>query len=189
VASDCRPPAVAGTGEWTERELCSLPTVLVSTEGIETISAGKLPLMLRPQKGDGVGQREREKSNYAARSVSGRQRPNHRKRGKETKKGERNAVLACLHDDNYSFLCPQDVTDKVLSVCLKNAGFLLEYVAYHELLCENQSSQNPHFCLALLFVRGLIGRKQHQNVNNNNKEEEKSDNDRVTVNERSSVSV
>ena len=108
---------------------------------------------------------------------------------KPKKRGERNAVLACLHDDNYSFLCPQDVTDKVLSVCLKNAGFLLEYVAYHELLCENQSSQNPHFCLALLFLRGLIGRKQHQNVNNNNKEEEKSDNDRVTVNERSSVSV
>ena len=76
-----------------------MPIVLVSTEGIETISAGKLPLLLRPQKGDGVGQREREreKSNYAARSVSGRQRQNHRKRGKETKRrGERNAVLACL---------------------------------------------------------------------------------------------
>ena len=68
------------------RLLLSLPTVLMSTEGIETISAGKLPLLLRPQKGDGVGQREKEKSNYAASSVSGRQRPNHRKRGKETKK-------------------------------------------------------------------------------------------------------
>ena len=61
MASDCRPPAAAGTDEWTERELCSLPTVLMSTEGIETISAGKLAPFVKTTEGGRCGtERERE---------------------------------------------------------------------------------------------------------------------------------
>ena len=65
-----------------------MPIVLVSTEGIETISAGKLPLLLRPQKGDGVGQRERERRAITPPEVLVEDRGKTIGKGEKKQKGE-----------------------------------------------------------------------------------------------------